>query len=102
VNSREEKLKMSEESTAAIAELAQLERDLKAGAQPKPVQLVNNPPQPAHWPVGYIQGDPNHTRAEIEHPTPVRDRLRAAVADPNTSEQDCQAARETLRISFHE
>jgi len=34
---------MSEESTAAIAELAQLERDLKAGAQPKPVQLVNNP-----------------------------------------------------------
>ena len=64
--------------------------------------VSENPPQPAHWPVGYIQGDPNHTRAEIEHPTPVRDRLRAAVADPNTSEQDRQAARETLRISFHE
>jgi hypothetical protein len=93
---------MSEQGTLDIAERAQLNRDLGAAIRTKPVQLVNNPPQPAHWPVGYIQGDPNHTRAEIEHPTPVRDRLRAAVADPHPSEQDRQAARETLRISFHE
>lgn len=93
---------MSEETTEAIAEKWQLEKELRAGAQPRTVQLVNNPPTPAHWPVGYIQGDPNHTRAEIEHPTPVRDRLRAAVADPNTSEQDRASARECLRVSFHE
>jgi hypothetical protein len=93
---------MSEESTAAIAELAQLERDLKAGAQPKPVQLVNNPPQPAHWPVGYIQGDPNKTRADIPHPTPVLDALRAAANNPELSEQDRASARECLRVSFHE
>jgi hypothetical protein len=95
---------MSEQETADLAELAQLERELKAGAQTKPVQLVNNltPIQPGDWVGIGVSGDPNHTRAEIEHPTPVRDRLRAAVADPHTNEQDRQAARETLRISFHE
>jgi hypothetical protein len=89
---------MSEKTTEEIAELSQLERDLGAAARTKPVQLVNS--ESAHWPVGYIQGDPNKTRADIEHPSPVLDALRAAIANPETSEQDREAAREVLRISF--
>ena len=82
-----------------IAEDYNLEADLRAGAKvkPKAVQLVNDP----QWlPVGAIVADPNKTRAEIPHPTPVLDALRAAIANPETSEQDREAAREVLRISF--
>ncbi len=90
---------MSEQETLNIAELAQLEKELRAGAQPRQsVQLVNNSPP---WlPVGAAIADPNHVRADIEHPSPVLDRLRAAIADPNTDPADREAAREVLRISF--
>jgi hypothetical protein len=57
---------MSDESTQAIAEKWQLEKELRAGAQPRTVQLVNTAPLP----VGAIIADPNKTRAEIPHPTP--------------------------------
>jgi hypothetical protein len=95
---------MSEQGTLDIAERAQLDRDLGAAIRTKPVQLVNNPTpiQPTAWIGVGITPDPNDTVETVPHPSPVRDRLRAAVADSNTSEQDCQAARETLRISFHE
>jgi hypothetical protein len=94
---------MSDESTETtndIAELAQLDRDLGAAVRTKPqaVRLVNSEPLP----VGAIIPDPNKTRAEIEHPSPVLDRLRAAIANPETSEQDRASARECLRIAFHE
>jgi hypothetical protein len=87
-----------------IAEDYNLEADLRAGAKVKSVQLVNDlmPIQPGDWVGAGVSGDPNHTRAEIPHPTPVLDALRAAVADPNTSEQDRASARECLRVSFHE
>jgi hypothetical protein len=91
---------MSEESTAAIAESMRLEQDLRAGAKVKAVQLVNT--ESLWLPVGAIQADPNHTRADVPHPTPVLDALRAAVNNPNLSEQDRASARECLRVSFHE
>jgi hypothetical protein len=88
-----------------ICEDRELDRQLTECLRNGPsVQLVNNltPIQPGDWIGIGVTPDPNDTIETIPHPTPVRDRLRAAVADPNTSEQDRQAARETLRISFHE
>ena len=84
-----------------IAEDWALEADLRAGAKVKSVQLVNDAIQPGEWVERGIAAGPNHTRAEIEHPTPVLDRLRAAIADPNTEPADREAARKVLRISFH-
>jgi hypothetical protein len=83
-----------------IAEDYNLEADLRAGAKVKSVQLVNN--SQAEWlPVGAIIPDPNDTVSTVAHPTPVLDRLRAAIANPEISEQDREAARQVLRISFH-
>jgi hypothetical protein len=99
---------MSEQGTLDIAELAQLESELNAAARTKPpVQLVNKsqeaPETKSQWlPVGAVIGDPNKTRAEIPHPTPVLDALRAAANNPELSEQDRASARECLRVSFHE
>jgi hypothetical protein len=95
---------MSEESTAAIADRMRLEQDLAACLKTKSVQLVNNsvPIQPGDWVGIGVSGDPNHTRAQIEHPDPVKQRLKAAITDPGTSEQDRQVAKEVLRISYHE
>src|SRR6266853_3165606 len=92
-----------------IAEDRELDRQLTECLRNGPsVQLVNTPqaePETetkSQWlPVGAVIGDPNKTRADIEHPTPVLDRLRAAIADPNTDPADREAAREVLRISFH-
>jgi hypothetical protein len=95
----------------SVAEDRELDRQLTECLRNGPsVQLVNEPPKlpdvtpgptPAHWPVGYIQADPNHTRADVPHPTPVLDALRAAANNPELSEQDREAAKEVLRISFH-
>ena len=96
---------MSEETTEAIAELSRLEWELGAAARTKPaVQLVNNsaPIQPSAWITTGIVGDPNDTVETVPHPTPVRDRLRAAANNPDLSEQDRASARECLRVSFHE
>lgn len=80
-----------------IAEDYALEADLTAAMRTKPAPI-----QPSEWATMGIIGDPNDTVETIPHPTPVRDRLRAAVADPNTSEQDRASARECLRVAFHE
>ena len=82
-----------------IAEDLQLEMALTAASRIKP----KPPAQPINpRPVGYIQGDPNDSVETVPRRTPVRDRLRSAVADPNTTEQDRAAAKETLRISLRE
>ena len=94
---------MSEESTAAIAELAQLERGLKAGAQPKTVQLVNNEPTGFnHWQVGMIEADPNHTSDSHPHKDVVREKLRAGAKDEKASPEDRAAAAEALRVMYRE
>jgi hypothetical protein len=88
-----------------IAEDRELDRQLTECLRNGPtVHLVNDPAEsePVYWPLGYIQGDPNKTREEIPHPTPVLDALRAAIANPETSDQDRGSARECLRVSFHE
>jgi hypothetical protein len=89
-----------------IAEDYNLEADLRAGARvkPKSVQLVNNltPIQPGDWIGMGIAADPNDTVETIPHPTPVRDRLRAAANNADLSEQDRASVRECLRVSFHE
>jgi hypothetical protein len=93
---------VSEESAQAIAERSQLEWELGAAARTKPVQLVNNAMQPGDWVGVGVSGDPNDTVETVPHPTPVRDRLRAAANNPDLSEQDRASARECLRIAFHE
>jgi hypothetical protein len=88
-----------------VAEDRELDRQLTECLRNGPsIQLVNNAAsiQPTAWIGIGITPDPNDTIETVPHPTPVRDRLRAAVADPNTSEQDRASARECLRVSFHE
>jgi hypothetical protein len=87
-----------------IAEDYNLEADLRAGARvkPKAVQLVNNPPQPAHWPVGYIQGDPNKTVQDLPHGDLIREKLRAGAKDENADPADREAARQALKIMYRE
>jgi hypothetical protein len=81
----------------SVTEDRELERQLTECLRNGPtVQLVNR----ELLPVGAVIGDPNKTRADIPHPTPVLDALRAAVNNPDLSEQDREAAREVLRISF--
>jgi hypothetical protein len=89
-----------------MEELIVLERQLNAARQtkpawrePQPSDLKIHPHKTWTYPP---KGDPNDTVETVPHPTPVRDKLRAAVADPNTTEQDRAAAKETLRISFRE
>jgi hypothetical protein len=87
-----------------ICEDRELDRQLTECLRNGPsVQLVNSPTpiQPTAWIGIGITPDPNDTIETIPHPTPVLDRLRAAIADPHTSEQDREAAKEVLRISFH-
>lgn len=85
-----------------VCEDRELDRQLTECLQNGPVQLVNNPMQPADWVGIGVSGDPNDTVETVPHPTPVRDRLRAAANNPALSEQDRASARECLRVSFHE
>jgi hypothetical protein len=93
---------MSEQGTADIADRMRLEQDLRAGAKAKSVQLVNNPPTPAHWPVGYIEADPNHTADSHPHKDVVREKLRAGAKEEKASPQDRAAAAEALRVMYRE
>jgi hypothetical protein len=91
---------MSDESTNDLAELAQLNKDLTACLKPKSVQLVNS--ESAHWPVGYIQADPNKTVQDLPHGDIIREKLRARAKDEKADPQDRAAAIEALRVIYRE
>ena len=94
---------MSEETTEAIAELAQLEWELNAAARTKPtVQLVNKPIQPGDWIGAGIAADPNDTVETIPHGDIIREKLRAAAKDEKADPADSEAARQALKIMYRE
>ena len=74
-----------------LAEDRELDRQLTECLRNGPSgQLVNNtaPVQPTAGIGIGISPDPNDTVETIPHPTPVRDRLRAAANHPDLSKQD--------------
>jgi hypothetical protein len=93
---------MSEETTEAIAELAQLEWELNAATRTGPVQLVNKPIQPGDWIGAGIAADPNDTCQTIPHKDVVREKLRAGAKDEQADPADREAARQALKIMYRE
>jgi hypothetical protein len=95
---------MSEESTNDLAELSRLEKELLAGAQPRTVQLLNDPMpiQPGDWIGIGVSGDPNKTVQDLPHVDTIREKLRAGAKDEKADPADRESARQALKIMYRE